>query len=61
MCSSDLVITVAAVCCAGYAIIGVLNALKLMQFAIIALPVSIILLIIVLFIIRAMTGGKEKF
>lgn len=55
------VITVAAVCCAGYAIIGVLNALKLMQFAIIALPVSIILLIIVLFIIRAMTGGKEKF
>lgn len=46
------VITVSAVCCVGYILIGVLNACGLMQLAVFSLPVSIILLICVLWVIR---------
>ena len=46
------VITVSAVCCVGYILIGVLNACGLMQLAVFSLPVSIVLLICVLWVIR---------
>ncbi|MCI6713363.1 MAG: Na+/H+ antiporter NhaC family protein [Lachnospiraceae bacterium] len=46
------VITVSAVCCLGYILIGVLNACGLMQLAVFSLPVSIVLLICVLWVIR---------
>ena len=46
------VITVSAVCCIGYILIGVLNACGLMQLAVFSLPVSIVLLICVLWVIR---------
>ena len=50
------VITVSAVCCVGYILIGVLNACGLMQLAVFSLPVSIILLICVLWVIRRKNG-----
>lgn len=50
------VITVSAVCCIGYILIGVLNACGLMQLAVFSLPVSIILLICVLWVIRRKNG-----
>ena len=50
------VITVSAVCCIGYILIGVLNACGLMQLAVFSLPVSIILLITVLWVIRRKNG-----
>ncbi|MGN0278818.1 MAG: Na+/H+ antiporter NhaC family protein [Lachnospiraceae bacterium] len=46
------VITVSAVCCFGYILIGVLNACGLMSLAFLSLPVSIVLLICVLWVIR---------
>ena len=46
------VITVSAVCCVGYILIGVLNACGLMSLAFLSLPVSIVLLICVLWVIR---------
>ena len=51
---------VAAVCMIGYFIIGVLQAVGLTQFSLLALPVCIVLLVAVLFVIRAKTGGKEE-
>lgn len=50
------VITVSAVCCVGYILIGVLNACGLMQLPVFSLPVSIILLICVLWVIRRKNG-----
>lgn len=46
------VITVSAICCVGYILIGVLNACGLMSLAFLSLPVSIVLLICVLWVIR---------
>lgn len=46
------VITVSAVCCVGYILIGVLNACGLMSLAFLSLPVSIVLLSCVLWVIR---------
>lgn len=46
------VITVSAVCCVGYILIGVLNACGLMHLAFLSLPVSIVLLVCVLLMIR---------
>ena len=51
---------VAAVCMIGYFIIGVLQAVGLTQFSLLALPVCIVLLVAALFVIRAKTGGKEE-
>ena len=51
---------VAAVCMIGYFVIGVLQAVGLTQFSLLALPVCIVLLVAVLFVIRAKTGGKEE-
>ena len=44
----------------GYFIIGVLQAVGLTQFSLLALPVCIVLLVAALFVIRAKTGGKEE-
>ena len=44
----------------GYFIIGVLQAVGLTQFSLLALPLCIVLLVAVLFVIRAKTGGKEE-
>ena len=51
---------VAAVCMIGYFIIGVLQAVGLTQFSLLALPACIVLLVAILFVIRAKTGGKEE-
>ena len=51
---------VAAVCMIGYFIIGVLQAVGLTQFSLLALPVCIVLLVAILFVIREKTGGKEE-
>ncbi|MBO5210207.1 MAG: Na+/H+ antiporter NhaC family protein [Lachnospiraceae bacterium] len=48
-------ITVSAVCCVGYILIGILNACGLMNLALLSLPVSIVVLISVLFVIRSKT------
>ena len=42
------VLTVVAVCLLGYAIIGVFHVLNLAKFAIISLPISIVILVVVL-------------
>lgn len=55
------VLTVGCVCLAGYLLIGILNMAGLMQYALAALPFSVLLLVIVLLGIRARTGGKETF
>ena len=54
------VITVSAVCCVGYILIGILNACGLMNLALLALPISIVVLIGVLFVIRAKTAKKNN-
>ncbi len=54
------VLTVAAVCVAGYIIIAIFNIIGAVSLAWIALPVSIIILIITLNIICKRTGGQEK-
>ena len=51
---------VAAVCMIGYFVIGVLQAVGLTQFSLLALPVCIVLLVAILFVIREKTGGKEE-
>ncbi len=51
---------VAAVCLAGYFLIGILNMLGLERFAILALPVCGLLLILVLLLLRKLSGGKEE-
>ena len=51
---------VAAVCMIGYFIIGVLQAVGLTQFSLLALPACIVLLVAILFVIRAKTCGKEE-
>ena len=51
---------VAAVCMIGYFIIGVLQAVGLTQFSLLALPICIVLLVAILFVIREKTGGKEE-
>ena len=51
---------VSAVCMIGYFIIGVLQAVGLTQFSLLALPVCIVLLVAILFVIREKTGGKEE-
>ena len=53
------VLVVAAVCLVGYFLIGVLQAIGASAFSWIALPVCIVLLICVLFVIRAKTGKEE--
>lgn len=52
--------TVAAVCCVGYIIIGIFNAIGMINLAILALPISILLLIGTLLVIRKKSGGKEE-
>ena len=52
-------LTVAAVCLVGYLLIGILQAVGLGAISWIALPVSIVLLLAVLFVIRAKTGREE--
>ncbi|MBO5071087.1 MAG: Na+/H+ antiporter NhaC family protein [Roseburia sp.] len=54
------VLVVCAVCCVGYAIIGVFNAVGLLNLAILALPISIVILIATLLVIRKYSGGKEE-
>lgn len=51
-------ITVSAVCCVGYILVGILNACGLMNLAMLSLPFSVIVLIGVLLVIRAKTGNK---
>lgn len=53
------VITVAAVCLAGYLIIGIMQALNMPQLSWVAIPVSIAILACVLLIIRKKTGKEE--
>lgn len=52
-------LTVAAVCLVGYLLIGILQAVGLGTISWIALPVSIMLLLAVLFVIRMKTGREE--
>ena len=52
-------LTVAAVCLVGYLLIGILQAVGLGTISWIALPVSIVLLLAVLFVIRMKTGREE--
>ena len=47
-------------CMIGYFVIGVLQAVGLTQFSLLALPVCIVLLVAILFVIREKTGGKEE-
>lgn len=54
------VLVVSIVCCVGYAIIGIFNAFDLLNLAILALPISIVILIAVLLVIRKLSGGKEE-
>lgn len=51
---------VAAVCMVGYFLIGVLQAVGLPQLSLLALPVCAVLLVAILFVIRAKNGGKEE-
>lgn len=51
-------ITVAAVCMVGYLIIGILQAIGMAAISWIALPVSIVILVGVLLVIRARTGKE---
>ena len=53
------VLVVAAVCLVGYFLIGVLQAIGASSLSWIALPVCIVLLICILFAIRAKTGKEE--
>ncbi len=52
-------LTVAAVCLVGYLLIGILQAVGLGTISWMALPVSIVLLLAVLFVIRMKTGREE--
>lgn len=54
------VAVVAAVCMVGYFLIGVLQAVGLPQLSLLALPVCAVLLVAILFVIRAKNGGKEE-
>ena len=54
------VAVVAAVCCVGYAIIGVFNMVGAVAVSWLALPISIAILAGVLLVIRSKTGGKEE-
>ena len=52
-------ITVAVVCCIGYLIIGILNAVHLINLAWIALPICIVLLILFLLLMRKQYGKED--
>ena len=52
-------LTVAAVCCVGYGLIGILNAAGLLGLAWLALPVCIVILIGVLLFFRKKAGRTE--
>lgn len=52
------VLTVVAVCLIGYAIIGIFHVLNLAKFAIIALPISIVILVVVLILFHKKYNRK---
>ena len=52
------VILVSIICCVGYAIMGVFNAIGLLSLAWLSLPISIVILVVALLAIRTKTGGK---
>ena len=52
------VILVSVICCVGYAIIGVFNAIGLLSIAWLSLPISIVILVAALLVIRTKSGGK---
>ena len=54
------VIVVAGVCLAGYMLIGIFMAMGMPGMSWLALPLCIVLLLAVLMVIRARTGGKEE-
>lgn len=54
------VIVVAGVCLAGYMLIGIFMAMGMPGMSWLALPLCIVLLLAVLMVIRAKTGGKEE-
>lgn len=51
-------LTTAAVCCVGYAIVGIFNAVNLLNLSLLALPISIVVMVAVLLVIRAKTGKE---
>ena len=52
-------LTVAVVCCIGYALIGVLNAVGLLAISWIALPVCVVIMIVVLLALRKKYGRED--
>lgn len=52
-------ITVAVVCCIGYVIIGILNAVGHLGISWITLPICIVIMILVLLVIRKVTGKED--
>ena len=52
-------LAVAVVCCIGYALIGVLNAVGLLAISWIALPVCVVIMIVVLLALRKKFGRED--